>query len=145
MAPAEQPEDEVHGGDLDGERDDDLGLEPDDDDLGLEPDDDLEASGDDLDAGIGLGDDDELPDEDDGSLRLDIFAGEQAGAEAETGDEDVDDDEHEDESVLVRMVSGEEGDIDDVKEGEFICRSCYLVKGPAQLADVQAQLCRDCV
>jgi hypothetical protein len=29
--------------------------------------------------------------------------------------------------------------------GEFVCQSCFLVKHPSQLADPDAQLCRDCV
>ena len=29
--------------------------------------------------------------------------------------------------------------------GEFVCQSCFLVKHPSQLADADAQLCRDCV
>jgi len=29
--------------------------------------------------------------------------------------------------------------------GEFVCRSCFLVKHPNQLADRKAMLCRDCV
>ena len=28
---------------------------------------------------------------------------------------------------------------------EFVCRSCFLVKHPSQLADKKSMLCRDCV
>ncbi len=28
---------------------------------------------------------------------------------------------------------------------EFVCRSCFLVKHPSQLADRKKMLCRDCV
>ncbi len=28
---------------------------------------------------------------------------------------------------------------------EFVCRSCFLVKHPSQLADKKKMLCRDCV
>jgi hypothetical protein len=28
---------------------------------------------------------------------------------------------------------------------EFVCRSCFLVKHPSQLADGERMLCRDCV
>jgi hypothetical protein len=28
---------------------------------------------------------------------------------------------------------------------EFVCRSCFLVKHPSQLADKKRMLCRDCV
>lgn len=31
------------------------------------------------------------------------------------------------------------------RPGEFVCRSCFLVKHPSQLADKKKQLCRDCV
>jgi hypothetical protein len=29
--------------------------------------------------------------------------------------------------------------------GEFVCRSCFLVKSRTQLADKKHLLCRDCV
>ena len=29
--------------------------------------------------------------------------------------------------------------------GEFVCRSCFLVKSQTQLADKKRLLCRDCV
>lgn len=32
-----------------------------------------------------------------------------------------------------------------LREGEFICASCHLVKGPTQLADGKRGLCVDCV
>lgn len=31
------------------------------------------------------------------------------------------------------------------RPGEFVCRSCFLVKHPSQLADVERFFCRDCV
>lgn len=31
------------------------------------------------------------------------------------------------------------------RPGEFVCRSCFLVKHPSQLADVERILCADCV
>lgn len=52
------------------------------------------------------------------------------------------------EDVLAEVVEQEQeqGDVEDaLREGEFICRSCFLVKGPTQLADSKRQLCRDCV
>lgn len=46
-------------------------------------------------------------------------------------------------------VSVDEDDEDDgdegLREGEFICASCYLAKGPTQLADAKRSLCVDCV
>jgi hypothetical protein len=31
------------------------------------------------------------------------------------------------------------------RPGEFVCRSCFLVKHPSQLADAERLLCADCV
>ena len=31
------------------------------------------------------------------------------------------------------------------RPGEFVCRSCFLVKHPSQLADPERVLCADCV
>jgi hypothetical protein len=31
------------------------------------------------------------------------------------------------------------------RPGEFVCRSCFLVKHPSQLADAERMLCSDCV
>jgi hypothetical protein len=31
------------------------------------------------------------------------------------------------------------------RPGEFVCRSCFLVKHPSQLADSERLFCRDCV
>ena len=31
------------------------------------------------------------------------------------------------------------------RPGEFVCRSCFLVKHPSQLADPERMLCSDCV
>jgi hypothetical protein len=31
------------------------------------------------------------------------------------------------------------------RPGEFVCRSCFLVKHPSQLADAELVLCADCV
>ena len=31
------------------------------------------------------------------------------------------------------------------RPGEFVCRSCFLVKHPSQLADAERMLCADCV
>lgn len=49
------------------------------------------------------------------------------------------------EDVLSRVVEGDEDEDLDLREGEFVCRSCYLVKRPSQLADPGEQLCVDCV
>jgi hypothetical protein len=31
------------------------------------------------------------------------------------------------------------------RPGEFVCRSCFLVKHPSQLADAERMLCADCI
>ncbi|GGI04717.1 hypothetical protein [Egicoccus halophilus] len=52
-----------------------------------------------------------------------------------------------DEDEIVSAVAGDddEGDeIDGVREGEFVCRSCYMAKLETQLADPERMLCRDC-
>lgn len=42
-------------------------------------------------------------------------------------------------------VDPDEDDEDALKEGEFICRSCFMAKRDSALADEDAMLCRDCV
>jgi hypothetical protein len=54
-----------------------------------------------------------------------------------------------DEDELVAAVAGVEDDEDDdeidgLRQGEFVCRSCYMAKLETQLADAEAMLCRDC-
>jgi hypothetical protein len=53
-----------------------------------------------------------------------------------------------DEDELVAAVAGVEDDddeeIDGLRQGEFVCRSCYMAKLETQLADAEAMLCRDC-
>lgn len=62
--------------------------------------------------------------------------------------EAIPEEENEEEDVLVRVVGEEDEELEDVdglREGEFICTSCYLVKGPTQLADAHRLICVDCV
>jgi hypothetical protein len=89
-----------------------------------------------------------------------------AGEEAEEEDEDEPDDEDVEASLDTilkeRLVVEEVEDDEDTPEpedrtgdgtervlpkqpGEFVCRSCFLVKHPNQLADRKKMLCRDCV
>jgi hypothetical protein len=89
-----------------------------------------------------------------------------AGEETEEEDEEEPDDEDVEASLDTilkeRLVVEEVEDDDEVPEvedrsgdgvervlpkqpGEFVCRSCFLVKHPNQLADRKAMLCRDCV
>jgi hypothetical protein len=54
----------------------------------------------------------------------------------------------EDEALVVAAVVGDDDDDDDgiegLRDGEFVCRSCYMAKRESQLADADAMLCRDC-
>ncbi len=62
--------------------------------------------------------------------------------------EAIPEDDSEEEDVLVRVVGDEDEELEDVdglREGEFICASCYLVKGPTQLAEATRMICVDCV
>ncbi len=50
---------------------------------------------------------------------------------------------------LVTAVTGEDDDddhdpIEGVRDGEFVCRSCFMAKRDTQLADTERLLCRDC-
>ena len=82
-------------------------------------------------------DDDDEPDEEDVEASLDVILKERLV---------VVDDEPDDEEAT---------DVEDRSEGservlpkqpdEFVCRSCFLVKHPSQLADSKRMLCRDCV
>ena len=55
------------------------------------------------------------------------------------------DDEDADEEI-VAAVTGEDDDqeIEGLREGEFVCRSCFMAKRDTQLADPEQLLCRDC-
>jgi len=53
-------------------------------------------------------------------------------------DEDEDDSESDDRSDPGSRIPPK-------RPGEFVCRSCFLVKHPSQLADAGRMLCADCV
>ncbi|MEW6473686.1 MAG: DUF4193 family protein [Actinomycetota bacterium] len=53
-------------------------------------------------------------------------------------DEDEDDSEADDRSDPSSRIPPK-------RPGEFVCRSCFLVKHPSQLADAERMLCSDCV
>jgi hypothetical protein len=102
-----------------------------------------------------------------------VEAGEAEGEDEEDESLDLEEDVHPDDVeepldvlLLERTSSGlldedeydedeEDGDIDERTEpgsrippkrpGEFVCRSCFLVKHPSQLADNERILCADCV
>jgi hypothetical protein len=54
--------------------------------------------------------------------------------------------EDEDEDLAVVVVGDDEDDedVDGLRDGEFVCRSCFLAKRETQLADPERMLCRDC-
>jgi hypothetical protein len=153
------PLDAVLGDDDLGDVDDELaaGL-ADDDDLA---DDDLvddDLADDDLTAGLDddLADDDleveveELEDEDDDEPDdddLDTVPGEPAGDGAEVTALALDPAFEEEDEDLAAVVVGDEDeddDVDGIRDGEFVCRSCFLAKRDTQLADPERMLCRDC-
>src|ERR1035437_7752663 len=67
---------------------------------------------------------------------LDVILKERLGVEGPEEDEDAP--EPEDRTDGVDRVLPKQPD-------EFVCRSCFLVKHPNQLADRKKMLCRDCV
>ncbi|MDA8071067.1 MAG: DUF4193 family protein [Actinomycetota bacterium] len=82
-------------------------------------------------------DDDDDGDDDDVEASLDEILKERLVVEE---DEDEDDDvpDVDDRSEIADRVLPKQPD-------EFVCRSCFLVKHPSQLADTERGLCRDCV
>jgi hypothetical protein len=55
----------------------------------------------------------------------------------------------EDEARVAAAVVGDDDDDEDdgiegLRDGEFVCRSCYMAKRESQLADPDRMLCRDC-
>ncbi len=53
----------------------------------------------------------------------------------------------EEDEIAVVVAEAEEDDEDEdaLREGEFVCRSCFMAKRESALADPDAMLCRDCV
>jgi Domain of unknown function (DUF4193) len=82
-------------------------------------------------------DEDEEDDDEDVEASLDVILKERLVVEDEPEDElevgDVDDRSEPTERVLPKQPD------------EFVCRSCFLVKHPSQLANSAKMLCRDCV
>ena len=83
-------------------------------------------------------DDEEEPDDEDVEASLDTILKERLVVE------EVEDDEDTPEPVDDRSGDGVERVLPK-QPGEFVCRSCFLVKHPNQLADRKKMLCRDCV
>ena len=87
----------------------------------------------------GEGDDEEEeeePDDEDVEASLDVILKERLVVEDEPEDEEAAD--QEDKTEGNERVLPKQPD-------EFVCRSCFLVKHPSQLADKKSMLCRDCV
>ncbi|MGO9458468.1 MAG: DUF4193 family protein [Acidimicrobiales bacterium] len=78
----------------------------------------------------------EEPDDEDVEASLDVILKERLVVEDEPEDDEVAD--VEDRTELTERVLPKQPD-------EFVCRSCFLVKHPSQLADKKKMLCRDCV
>ncbi|MTV26911.1 hypothetical protein FTX61_16030 [Nitriliruptoraceae bacterium ZYF776] len=104
-----------------------------------------------------LDEEDAFEDDDEDDDASDDEDGDGAALEdAELPDEGADDeapalpvpvafDDEEDETI-VAAVAGEDDDdaVDGLRDGEFVCRSCYMAKLESQLADPDRLLCRDC-
>jgi Domain of unknown function (DUF4193) len=75
-------------------------------------------------------------DDEDVEASLDVILKERLVVEDEPEDEEATD--QEDKTEGNERVLPKQPD-------EFVCRSCFLVKHPSQLADKKNMLCRDCV
>jgi uncharacterized protein DUF4193 len=125
-------------------------LEDDDDDLAVLDDEEDEVEADVVDEILtaspaavversGEGDEEEEeeePDDEDVEASLDVILKERLVVEDEPEDEEATD--QEDKTEGNERVLPKQPD-------EFVCRSCFLVKHPSQLADKKNMLCRDCV
>jgi hypothetical protein len=145
----EEPSEPDDIDDLD--EDDEFGSDIDVDDVDVDDDDVLidEDSDDDAPAGDEEAEDEEdevvdLEEElhpDDVEEPLDVLLLERTSSgllDEDEYDEDEDDSEGDD-----RAEPGSR--IPPKRPGEFVCRSCFLVKHPSQLADPERMLCSDCV
>ena len=82
-------------------------------------------------------DDEEEPDDEDVEASLDTILKERLVVEEVEDDEDAAEPEERGGDGVERVLPKQ--------PGEFVCRSCFLVKHPNQLADRKKMLCRDCV
>ena len=79
----------------------------------------------------------EEPDDEDVEASLDTILKERLVVEEPEDDEDAPEPEDRTADGVERVLPKQ--------PGEFVCRSCFLVKHPNQLADRKKMLCRDCV
>ncbi len=82
-------------------------------------------------------DEEEEPDDEDVEASLDTILKERLVVEEVEPDEDTPEPEDRSGDGVERVLPKQ--------PGEFVCRSCFLVKHPNQLADRKKMLCRDCV
>ena len=54
------------------------------------------------------------------------------------------DDEEEAITQVVEVEDDDEEESEGLREGEFVCRSCFMAKRESALADPERMLCRDC-
>ena len=150
-------DDEVEADDLEGDIDEDALVDLEDDDP-LDDDDDIVEIDDEDDDVVGVevveiltaapaavversGDaedeeEEEEPEDEDVEASLDVILKERLVVEDEPEDEEATD--QEDRTEGNERVLPKQPD-------EFVCRSCFLVKHPSQLADKKKMFCRDCV
>jgi hypothetical protein len=82
-------------------------------------------------------DEEEEPDDEDVEASLDTILKERLVVEEVEDDEETPEPEDRTGDGVERVLPKQ--------PGEFVCRSCFLVKRPNQLADRKKMLCRDCV
>ncbi len=82
-------------------------------------------------------DEEEEPDDEDVEASLDTILKERLVVEEVEDDEESPEPEDRTGDGVERVLPKQ--------PGEFVCRSCFLVKHPNQLADRKKMLCRDCV
>jgi hypothetical protein len=132
----DEHEDEEDEG-LDAGPDGDFEADLDDDDLGGELGDDGDTEADEV-------DDLEDDDEDDSDESLDAILQKEAPRRDRASDEDDDDEiDFSQPDPVIAELNTRAAPLKDTQE--FVCSRCHLVKARSQLADVQRQLCRDCV
>lgn len=94
-------------------------------------------------------DDEELEDDDEDAADegLDTAPADADGDDAVAAGLALDPAFEEDDEDLAAVVVGDDDDdedVDGIRAGEFVCRSCFLAKRDTQLADPERMLCRDC-
>jgi hypothetical protein len=151
-------DDEVEADDLEVDLDEDALVDLDDEDDPLDDDDDVVGLDDDEDDAVGDEvveiltaapaavversgeaedeEEEEEPEDEDVEASLDVILKERLVVEDEPEDDEATD--QEDRTEGNERVLPKQPD-------EFVCRSCFLVKHPSQLADKKKMLCRDCV